>query len=298
MFNIQFPQFLINNRFVKWVKNTKPFNEKDVDSLKKHIFNPNNKNPSMFVKNKFCLLSFTLAIAGTTFLISKKSNLNQKEQVSEEFAESFWAAKKINNLEKPWAHLESLKFDQETINHEEIEIKKRNLKYHSPKVLYNKRVEVREGLLYQVNGKLPLHCKDIYDNGMFEGTQWFNYVMFKDGTLVVDQEKQMYNERKPLVNHYSLAVAHEEPVAAGEIKIKEGRVDGLNEFSGHFKPKYRVQYVQEQLRSMGATFSKNFKIYNYNQADFLVPILMDPRKEQEFLEKKVKEIEDHFNDKK
>lgn len=251
-------------------------------------------NQSKPVKNRFCLFAVVLVILGTTFLISKKSNTNQQEQVSEEFAKSFWGAKKINTLEKPWSHLDSLKLDQKTKNGDIIKIQNGNLKYYSLSELYNKRVEVRNGLLYPVNGKLPLHCEDIYDNGMLEGTQCFNYVMFKDGTLLIDQEKQMYYG--PLkINHNSLAAAHEEPVAAGEIIIRKGRIHQLNEYSGHFKPKYRVQYVEQQLKSMGALFTNSYKIHIYNEISFLTPIWMGPENEKEFLEKKLKEIEDHFN---
>lgn len=168
------------------------------------------------------------------------------------------------------------------------------MKYYSFIELYNKKVDVRNGLLYPVNGKVPFHCEDIYDNGMLEGTQRFNYVMFKDGTLLIDQNK-MYYDNGPFVCHSSLAAAHEEPIAAGEIIIREGRIDQLNEYSGHFKPKYRVQYVEQQLKSMGATFTRSYKIHNYNELRFLTPVWMDPEQEKRFLEKKLKEVEDHFN---
>lgn len=86
-------------------------------------------------------------MVGTSFLISKKSNTDRKEQVrkeqvSEEFAKSFWTAK-INTLEKPWSHLDFLKVDQEMKNQDMIEIQKGKLKYYTLSELYNKRVEVR-----------------------------------------------------------------------------------------------------------------------------------------------------------
>lgn len=147
-----------------------------------------------------------------------------------------------------------------------------------------------------MNEKLPLHSEAIYEHGMLEGTQYFNYVMFKDGTLLIDQEKQMDYGTEPLrINHNSLAAAHEDPIAAGEMIIDKGRVEKLNEFSGHFKPKGRVQYVEQQLKFMGATFTKHYKMHNYREISFLAPIWMSPEQKKEFLEKKLKEIEDDFN---
>lgn len=296
MLDIQYLNSLVNNRFLPWVKKTKSsINGKNVSLLKNQIFKAAFKNQSSPLRNRFFLLTATFGVLGTigtTFLMSKKLNADPQERVSEEFAQSFWAATKVNTLEKPWSHLDSLKFDQEAKNKDMLSIQNGHLKYYSLSELYNKRVEVRNGLLYPVNGKLPLHSDDILD--AFDPapeTQRFNYVMFKDGTLLMDLEKPRWYVIKPLkVNHGSLAAAHEEPVAAGEIIIRNGHVDELNESSDHFKPKYRVQYVEQQLRSMGATFTKDYKIHNYDEITISPSLWSDPE-EDDFLEEELKGVQ-------
>jgi hypothetical protein len=105
------------------------------------------------------------------------------------------------------------------------------------------RVTIKDGRLYDADGNL-LDTRAA--TSAHSGGGNAIYVMDKDGNIYVSKTQEVGE-----FHHSSLGGG--EPVAgAGELRIREGRVVGINRKSGHYQPgEEHLQQVVDHLRSQG-----------------------------------------------
>lgn len=150
---------------------------------------------------------------------------------------------------KPWDHESELHNGCEKLDRDYIKSNRR--KIYTNKELEKLQLIVKDGLLYQQDSTAPLTT--------MPGTI---FVMFKSGAIVMEDDYRFLKSK--WVCHSSLTY-YENPLVAGEIAIKDGKVSQLYNGSGHFcTPEHRLKYVEDQLKCMGAHFHPEYKKRYYN----------------------------------
>jgi hypothetical protein len=114
----------------------------------------------------------------------------------------------------------------------------------TPAELQGKELKIRNGYLYESDSDIPLH-----------GDDWI-YIMDANQKIFIARQCR----RK--VNHLSIGHACM-VLAAGELKVRNGKLYELNENSGHYRPKDRLSLVEDRIKMLGAEFSPEYISKNY-----------------------------------
>ncbi len=190
--------------------------------------------------------------------------LYQSNKVDDDLtSKAILTAAKVDYTDKPWADEQLLQIDPEVLSEKDQGFAGLLVKRYSAEELEQKKLIVRDGILYLKNSETPMQSV-YFMTDRYDGPEIFNYVMFGDGTIVIDRPEH----QSPFFRSYhSSLTTMEKPIAAGEIIFSNGQVESLNEKSGHFKPKNRVQYVEQQFRSLGVQFASNYSLSTYTELD-------------------------------
>jgi hypothetical protein len=121
------------------------------------------------------------------------------------------------------------------------------VRYLTPDEAEGYRVFVRDGLLYQTNGEL-LDTTDA--SSLHSGDGVAIFVMDPQGNLYVSTEHEVG------AFHHSSFLAGQPVAGAGEIVVEDGRIVGMSDASGHYRPPPQfLQQVLDQLQIQGLDIS-------------------------------------------
>jgi len=120
-----------------------------------------------------------------------------------------------------------------------------NIKKFNAEELLKKELIVRGGLLYRADNL----------NIALDGSDWI-YVLRNDGKIFIEHQKRR------VINHTSFGLGFS-ILSAGEVLIKQGKVYELNEDSGHYRPKNRVQLMEARLQELNVIFHPEYECKNY-----------------------------------
>lgn len=195
--------------------------------------------------NSCLFMAVILALIILGFAYEKRSNLEEKN-----------ARERLSNDDskiKTWNQEKLLDIIGDYAEQDKLKIESGRMKTYSFREIEKKELVVRKGFLYQKGSNTVLHSYKYDEDELII----FNYIMLSNGKIIVDEQRLEKNSffSPSLARTFHTSISRDiKPVAAGEMIFDHGRVELLNENSGHFQPKDRVHYVQEELKKMGAQF--------------------------------------------
>ena len=123
------------------------------------------------------------------------------------------------------------------------------VQYLSPEEREEYRAVVHEGKVYGADG-LPLDTSR--SQSLHHGAGFAIYVMDSNGNTYISPTHEFGSF------HHSSFLAGEAVAGAGEMKIREGRVEALSNTSGHYRPDGEyLKRVADELNRQGLTITKD-----------------------------------------